>query len=147
MDCIAVISQEEKQTSSNAGHSLATTSMLQAARLADTPRRLSMCRKAIMDRDFDALADIVELDSNLMHAVMITSTPPLLYWQPGTVEIMHAVQTWRKEGLPVCYTIDAGPNVHVVCLGGQEQKITERLLQSTRCNPGAHSSPWRTCIA
>jgi diphosphomevalonate decarboxylase len=129
VDCITLVSREEKPISSNAGHSLAVTSMLQAARIADAPRRLSICRKAILDHDFDALAEIVELDSNLMHAVMITSTPPLLYWQPGTVAIMHAVQAWRKEGLPVCYTIDAGPNVHVLCLGEQEKRVTERLRQ------------------
>jgi diphosphomevalonate decarboxylase len=88
-----------------------------------------MCREAINRRDFGALADIVELDSNLMHAVMITSTPTLLYWQPGTVAIMHAVRAWRNEGIPVCYTIDAGPNVHVICPDEQAEKITERLGQ------------------
>jgi diphosphomevalonate decarboxylase len=129
VDCIAMVSQEEKQTSSNAGHPLATTSILQEARLADSPRRLSICRRAILERDFETLADIVELDSNLMHAVMITSSPPLLYWQPATMELMHAVQAWRKEGLAVCYTIDAGPNVHVICLSGQEERVTERLRQ------------------
>ena len=127
VDCIALVSQEEKPISSSAGHSLAGTSLLQATRLADAPRRLNLCRKAILERDFKALADVVELDSNLMHAVMITSTPPLLYWQPATIEIMHAVQAWRKEGLAVCYTIDAGPNVHVLCFADQEKNITERI--------------------
>lgn len=128
-DCIAVVNQEEKAIGSSAGHSSASTSLLQAVRLADAGRRISICRMAILERDFEALADIVELDSNLMHAVMITSNPPLLYWQSATVEIMHAVQSWRKEGLPVCYSIDAGPNVHVLCLGGQEENVTEKLRQ------------------
>ena len=127
VDCIALVSREEKPISSITGHSMAVTSMLQAARVADAPRRLKICRKAILERNFEVLAGIVELDSNLMHAVMITSTPPLLYWQPATVGIMQAVQAWRKEGLAVCYTIDAGPNVHVLCLGGHEEKIMERL--------------------
>jgi diphosphomevalonate decarboxylase len=129
VDNIAVVSREEKQISSNVGHSLAPSSLLQTVRLADTPHRLNQCRKAILDRDFDLLADIIELDSNLMHAVMITSEPPLLYWQPATVEIMHAVQASRKQGLAVCYTIDAGPNVHVLCLGDQAERVRERLSQ------------------
>jgi diphosphomevalonate decarboxylase len=127
VDCIPLVNREAKHTGSNAGHALANTSILQSARLVDAPRRLRICRKAILDRDFDALADIVELDSNLMHSVMITSNPPLLYWHPATVEILHTVHTWRKEGLPVCYTIDAGPNVHVLCLGEQEQEVIEQL--------------------
>jgi len=129
VDCIAFVSREEKSISSSLGHSLAATSLLQAGRVADAPHRLNMCREAINRRDFGALADIVELDSNLMHAVMITSTPTLLYWQPGTVAIMHAVRAWRNEGIPVCYTIDAGPNVHVICPDEQAEKITERLGQ------------------
>jgi diphosphomevalonate decarboxylase len=51
-----------------------------------------------------------------MHAVMLTSTPSLLYWQAATLRVMHAVSAWRLAGLPACYTVDAGPNVHVLCL-------------------------------
>ena len=68
---------------STAGHALAGTSPLQAGRLADAPRRLQIARRAILERDFASLAEIVEHDSNLMHAVMMTSTPPLFYWEPA----------------------------------------------------------------
>jgi len=127
VDCIVVVSQAHKPVGSTEGHALALTSPLQAARVADAPRRLDLCRRAICERDFEAFADIVELDSNLMHAVMITSTPPLLYWQPATVAVMRAVQDWRKDGLAVCYTIDAGPNVHVLCPGEQAGEVERRL--------------------
>jgi diphosphomevalonate decarboxylase len=128
-DCVVVVSQAHKTVGSSEGHALALTSPLQAARVADAGRRLDVCRKAILERDFETFADIVELDSNLMHAVMITSSPPLLYWQPATVAVMRAVQDWRKQGLAVCYTIDAGPNVHVLCLGEQAQEVEQRLRQ------------------
>ena len=127
VDCIALVSQDEKPISSSNGHSLAQTSILQPARIADAPRRLAICRKAIARRDFEALADVVELDSNLMHAVMITSSPPLLYWQAATVTIMQEVQSWRKAGLQVCYTIDAGPNVHVLCPSEIGDIVADRL--------------------
>jgi diphosphomevalonate decarboxylase len=129
VDCIVLINQDEKPISSSMGHSLAQTSLLQPIRVADAPRRLETCREAILKRDFNALADVVELDSNLMHAVMITSTPPLLYWQPATVTIMQAVQSWRKAGLSVCYTIDAGPNVHVLCTDDAAIEVANRLIQ------------------
>jgi diphosphomevalonate decarboxylase len=115
VDCIAIISTEHKATGSTQGNALAATSPLQPARVADAPRRLDICRSAILHRDFTAFAEIVELDSNLMHAVMMTSTPPLFYWQETTLTIMQEVRTARSRGLPVCYTIDAGPNVHVIC--------------------------------
>ena len=114
-DCVAVVSTGHKKTGSAEGHPLAPTSPLQAARVADAPRRLALCRKALMERDFEALATIVELDSDMMHAVMMTSNPGLFYWQPASIKVMESVRKWRKGGLQACYTVDAGPNVHVVC--------------------------------
>jgi len=128
-DCVAIVSQTPKAVGSTEGHALATTSPLQNARVADAARRLAVCRRAICERDFAAFADIVELDSNLMHAVMMTSTPPLLYWQAPTVDILHSVAAWRRQGWPVCYTIDAGPNVHVLCLEAYASRVAHALSE------------------
>ncbi len=127
VDCIAVASSGHKPVTSSEGHELAQTSPIQAARVADAPRRLELCRSALLDRDFAALAEIVELDSDLMHAVMMTSRPALFYWSPVTFQIMLAVREWRSAGLPACYTIDAGPNVHVLTLSGEAGRVA-RLL-------------------
>jgi diphosphomevalonate decarboxylase len=126
-DCVAIISREHKPTGSTSGHALADTSPLQAARLADAPRRLELCRRAIHERNFQALAQIAELDSNLMHAVMLTSTPPLFYWAPASLTIMETVQEWRRSGLPAFFTVDAGPNVHVICPSEHSEQVTRRL--------------------
>ena len=129
VDCVAIVSASHKKTGSTEGHSLAPTSPLQAARLADAPRRLEICRNAILNCDFDAFAAIVELDSDMMHSVMMTSTPALHYWKPASLEVMNQVQAWRAEGIPVCYTVDAGPNVHVICLETEADLIEKRLRQ------------------
>ncbi len=115
VDLIAVVSRSHKEVGSSTGHTLASTSPLQAARTADCPRRLQICRQAILDKNFKAFADIVELDSNLMHAVMMTSTPALFYWEPATLDLIQKMRIWRSDGLQVCFTIDAGPNVHLIC--------------------------------
>ena len=128
VDLIAVVNRAHKEVGSSAGHALAKTSPLQTARVADCPHRLAICRNAVLKKDFTAFAQVVELDSDLMHAVMQTSTPPLLYWEPTTVEIMKSVRAWRADGLQVCYTIDAGPNVHVICLQNDSARV-ESLLQ------------------
>jgi diphosphomevalonate decarboxylase len=127
VDCIAVVSEEHKQTGSTEGHALAATSPLQIARLLGVEARLTACRQAIQDRDFAALAQVVELDSNLMHAVMLTSAPPLLYWQPVSLAIMHAVRAWRSAGQPVCFTLDAGPNVHVLTEAPNAALVSRQL--------------------
>ncbi len=127
VDNVVIVSQAHKTIGSTEGHALALTSPLQTARVADAPRRLALCRRAICERDFEAFADMVELDSNLMHAVIMTSTPPILYWQPPTLAVIHAVQAWRRQGWPVCYTIDAGPNVHVISLSAHADRVAQEL--------------------
>ncbi len=62
VDCVAIVSASHKKTGSTEGHSLAPTSPLQEARVADAPRRLEICRNAILNCDFDAFASIIELD-------------------------------------------------------------------------------------
>jgi diphosphomevalonate decarboxylase len=129
VDCVAITSKQPKSIGSREGHQSANSSPFQKARLLDAPRRLDICRKAILERDFESFARIVELDSNMMHAVMMSSSPGLFYWEPATLAVMKAVHEWRKNGLPVCYTIDAGPNVHVLCLGSANHQVSQQLRE------------------
>ncbi|HSM71112.1 MAG TPA: diphosphomevalonate decarboxylase, partial [Anaerolineales bacterium] len=128
-DCVAIVSASHKKTGSTEGHALAPTSPLQKARVADAPRRLELCRDAILNRDFESFASIVELDSDMMHSVMMTSDPALHYWKPATLGVMSAVREWRAEGLLVCYTVDAGPNVHVICPQAESKTVEEKLRE------------------
>src|SRR5664280_2234047 len=129
VDCIAIVSSDPKSTGSAEGHALAGTSPLQAARVADAPRRLEICRNAILRRDFAAFAEIVELDSNLLHAVMMTSHPALFYWQPASLTVMQAVRETRAKGHSVCYSVDAGPNIHVITEAAEKDQ-TAGFLRS-----------------
>jgi len=126
-DVVALIDVEHKAVGSTEGHAVADTSPLQAARVATASDRLAQARTAVLARDFAALAGVVELDSLMMHAVMITSSPVLMYWQPATIAVMHAVRQWRVNGLAACTTIDAGPNVHIICTAEAAEEMALRL--------------------
>lgn len=141
VDCVAVLRTGHKPVGSTEGHALAGTSPLQNARVVDTPRRLERCRSAILQRDFSALADIIEQDSNMMHAVMMTSNPPLFYWEPGSLELMQAVKTWRKGGIAAAYTLDAGPNVHIICEAGALPAVRARLAEMPFIRQVLEASP------
>jgi diphosphomevalonate decarboxylase len=95
--------------------------------VAGAEERLRLCREAILSRDFATFAEVVELDSNLMHAVMMTSRPPLFYWLPATLAIMEQVRRWRRDGLHVCCTLDAGPNVHCICVRKEAEQVKDGL--------------------
>jgi diphosphomevalonate decarboxylase len=149
VDLVAVVSTAHKAVGSTGGHALAPTSALQGARVADAERRLNACREAILAKRFDDFAAVVEEDALMMHAVMMTSQPPLIYWEPATLQLISAVQLWRSEGLGVCFTIDAGPNVHVITLAEDADETHKRLSamdsvsEVLRAKPGgaAHVLP------
>jgi diphosphomevalonate decarboxylase len=116
VDLIAIVDKSHKKTGSTEGHQLAYTSPFQHSRVEDAPRRLQICRQALLERDFTSFAAVVEMDCLMMHAVMMTSTPELMYWKPATLEFIQKVTSLREQGLPVCFTIDAGANVHIITL-------------------------------
>lgn len=126
-DVIAIVAAGHKDVGSTPGHAMAGSSPLQEARVSSTPARFEACRCALLERDFERLAPVVEMEALIMHAVMLTSTPPLIYWAPATITLMQAVRAWRAEGLPVAFTIDAGPNVHCLCPVEVAAQVEERL--------------------
>lgn len=129
-DIVAVVSGAAKAVSSEHGHTLAASSPLNDGRIASLPCALGEVRDAIAQCDLRLLGPIIERDALAMHAVMMTGTPSLIYWQPGTLEIIQAVRRWRQQdGLPVYFTIDAGPNVHVICEASNAAAVEQRLLQ------------------
>lgn len=122
-DLVVIVSQEHKAVGSTGGHKIAGTSSLQAARVAGAKARLRACREALLARDLSAMGPIIEEDTVIMHAVMMTGRPPLYYWSPATMAVIHAAQQWRSDGLEVYFTIDAGPNVHLICQAEEAEPV------------------------
>ena len=129
-----LLDSSPKEVSSSAGHRAAWCSPFFQARLDQLPGTLETVRRALLDRDWDRLAPAVEREAVSMHAVAITSCLPdspwlsgLYYWGPKTLSLIHAVQSWRQAGIPVCFTIDAGPNVHLLCEGRTQPTLEAQL--------------------
>jgi diphosphomevalonate decarboxylase len=103
---------------------------------------LDIIRKGILNRDFISVGSQAEYNCLKMHALMITTKPAIIYWIPATMEIIQNVIAWREEGLECYFTIDAGPNVKVMCLEKNEKEINKRLLElegvikTIICKPG-----------
>ncbi len=133
-DLIAVVQTEHKEVGSTRGQELMDASPFAGARLAAAERALPVVRAAILARDFTAFGQETEQEAIRMHAVAMTSQPSLLYWSPETVRVLHAVRAWRENGLEAYCTIDAGANVHVLCLGVDAARVAAAL--STL--PGVH---------
>lgn len=126
-DIIAVVGETPKKVSSSEGHILAESSPFYKQRILRMNDKLEKVKEAITRKNFERFGEIIEEDAINMHAVMMTSQPPLFYWLPKTLEIILTVKEWRDEGLLVYFTIDAGPNVHLICQGKDEQNVVKNL--------------------
>lgn len=86
---------------------------------------LSKLQQAIAEQSFELLGQTAEQNALSMHATMIASWPPLLYWQPESVAAMQKVWQLRAQGMQVYFTMDAGPNLKLLF---QKQDRDELLL-------------------
>lgn len=84
-------------------------------------------KRAIGERDFAALADLTEASCLRMHALMLSSRPPLLYWSGATVECLRTVRELRAEGCQVFATVDAGPQVKAICQPQDAERVEAAL--------------------
>ncbi len=136
-----------KRLSSLQGHRAAPTSPFYAARLAAVGRTLTEVRTALLTRDFAALGRAAEREAASLHAIAMTSTAKaypwlsgLLYAAPETLRLVQDVQSWREDGLQVYVTLDAGPSVHLLCLGDDEAAVRAAVVTAV-------SEPHRVIIS
>lgn len=126
-DIIVVVSREPKPLPSSRGHAAAETSPYFPARLSELPERLKTVRHALRTRDIQTLGEAIEADAISLHIVAMSSRPPIFYWKPATLQLILAVQKWRAAGIPVYFTLDAGPTVHLICEAEHQEAVLQRL--------------------
>lgn len=125
---VAVTSRAAKAVGSTGGmESSRETSPCYQGWVDSHPDDLQTGLRCIEQRDFTALAEISERSCLKMHAVAMSSEPPLVYWSAATVDCMQRVRDLRREGVPVFFTIDAGPQVKAVCLPEAAERVRTEL--------------------
>ncbi len=103
------------------------TSPLYDTWVAQGPGDVEAAVEAIAARDLPRLGRVMEASTHKMHAVMLTSEPPLLYHAPASVAALQAVWALRAEGVPAWTTMDAGPQVKVLCPPEAAERVVEVL--------------------
>jgi diphosphomevalonate decarboxylase len=126
-DVIAIADPCPKRVSSREGHRRAFSSPYFDRRLALLDERIARVRDAIRRRDIDALGAVAEEEAVDLHLIAMSSRPPIRYWRPATVAILEEVEAMRHDGVSAWSTLDAGPNVHVLCEPGAEPEVARRL--------------------
>ncbi len=123
VDIAVSVSKTEKTVSSSEGHKFVANSPFWDSRLGTIQKRLEIVRRSIIEKDFRTFGREVESEALSLHAIAFTSSyekentwySGIYYWTPETLELLIAIQEWRKRGLELYFTLDAGPTVHILC--------------------------------
>jgi len=114
-DDILIASSAEKSVSSRAGHSLMEGNPFADARYADAKRKLLRLISAMRAGDLEEFGKIAENEALTLHGLMMSSNPSYILLKPSTIEMIERLKAYRAETKhPVFFTLDAGPNLHVL---------------------------------
>lgn len=130
-DTILLVDKGEKQVSSTVGHGLMHGHAFAKARFSQAHDNLSHLMTALKEGDSDAFISIVESEALTLHAMMMTSHPYFILMKPNTLEIINHIWQFRKDtGSKVCFTLDAGANVHVLYPEIEKEAVQEFISNS-----------------
>lgn len=114
-DTILIVSNKEKSVSSRVGHALMEGHPLAEKRYLTARYNTKRLLEALRTADLTTFIDIAESEAVQLHELMATSNPPYKLVEPNTLKIIDEVHKFRKNtDVPVCFTLDAGPNVHLL---------------------------------
>lgn len=127
---IVVVNGKEKAVSSREGMKRTVdTSPFYRAWVESAEEDLKQIKNAIIKQDFEQMGMIAERNGLKMHATMLSANPPLSYWEPESVLVMQMVRELRSKGISCYFTMDAGPNVKIICRLSESNIIKTRLEQ------------------
>lgn len=123
-DSILIVSGETKSVSSRAGHALMEGNPYAPSRYAQANENIVNLLSALKSGDLDTFINITESEALQLHALMMCSNPSFILMKPNTLRIIEEVRNFRNEThIPLCFTLDAGPNVHLLYPESEAEKV------------------------
>ena len=142
-DTILLVHKGQKSVSSTAGHDLMKSHIFAQSRFEQAQIHLTQLKSVLQNGDLEHFIRIVESEALSLHAMMMSSHPYYILMQPNTLAILQSVMRFRQETkIPLCFTLDAGANVHLLYPESCERQILPFIEQelSLFCEQGAFLS-------
>lgn len=125
-DAILIVEDAPKKVSSSVGHGLMKGHPFANARFEQARHHCDQMREVLRNGDFDSFIAITEREALTLHALMMSSGDYYMLMKPGTVQIIDQVFAFRQDtGTPVCFTLDAGPNIHLLYPAHTENQVKD----------------------
>jgi diphosphomevalonate decarboxylase len=129
-DAILIVEDTPKKVSSSVGHALMNNHPYANARFLDANNNCKTMLSVLKNGDFETFIAITEREALTLHAMMMTSQDYYMLMKPETVFIIEQIFNFREETkLPVCFTLDAGPNIHLLYPASIEKNVNELIEQ------------------
>ncbi|MDA8596573.1 diphosphomevalonate decarboxylase [Flavobacteriaceae bacterium] len=123
-DTILLIDKGEKQVSSTLGHNLMNGHPFAEQRFLQANQNLDKLSNILQSGDLEGFMALVESEALTLHAMMMTSDPYFILMRPGTLQVIEKIWRYRKEtGNALCFTLDAGANVHLLYPASQKDEV------------------------
>lgn len=123
-DAILLVDKGEKQVSSTVGHQLMFGHPFAKERFSQAHKNLAELKQVLASGDLNRFIEIVESEALTLHAMMMTSMPYFILMKPNTLEIINKIWAYRAENNShVCFTLDAGANVHVLFPKAEKEQV------------------------
>lgn len=132
---VAVDAGQKPISSRDAMNRTVSTSVLYETWPDQVQQDMQTLQQAIHTCDFETLGACAEQNAMAMHATMMAARPPVLYWRPETLDVLYAVWQARSEGIPLYFTMDAGPNVKLLFLKDDHDQVFARFPSATIVSP------------
>jgi diphosphomevalonate decarboxylase len=130
-DAILIVTTEKKKVLSRQGHSLMENHPYAQARYQQAKNNFNSLVQSINEEDFATFSDIVENEALSIHALMLSSNPGYTLLKPNSFLILEEMRKFRKEeNCKICFTIDAGPNIHLLYPNDEKEKV-EAFIEGT----------------
>ena len=130
-DSILIVSGETKSVSSRAGHALMEGNPYAPARYAQANENNKNLLVALKSGDLDSFINITESEALQLHALMMCSNPSFILMKPNTLSILNEIRAFRNETkIPLCFTLDAGPNVHLLYPESEAEKVEHFIKEN-----------------
>ena len=125
-DVVLLVSSEQKTVSSTLGHHLMGVHPFAEVRYQQAESNLQALMVAMQVGDFDSFSCVVENEAMTLHALLMTSSDEGLLMKPNTISIINEIRSFRIDsGLQMCFTLDAGPNVHLLYPMSEREKVLD----------------------
>lgn len=123
-DAVLLVDSSKKQVSSSAGHELMNAHDFKDVRISQAHKHLSQLLEVMKSGNHQRFFQLIEKEALSLHALMLTSDPSFILLQPNSLSVIAKIREFRQQtGLAVGFTIDAGPNIHLIYFDQDKQLV------------------------